>query len=85
MQRTERLPLLFPRAFVGVAAGKERGISLCFLVSLRLRIPKECAGASNVRIREVEEAKTSDEGCHVITLLRLANHGRLGSKNTDVY
>jgi len=36
MQRTERLPLLFPRALVGVAAGKERGISLWFLFSLLL-------------------------------------------------
>ena len=26
MQRTERLPLLFPRALGGVAIGKERGI-----------------------------------------------------------
>ena len=54
MQRTERLPLLFPRAFIGIAAGKERNISLRFLISLGLGIPKsagECAGASNVRTR----------------------------------
>jgi hypothetical protein len=31
MQRTERLPLLFPRTLGGVAVGKERGIGLRFL------------------------------------------------------
>ncbi len=53
MQRTERFPLLFPRTLMGVAAGKERGISLCFLYSLLLRIRNEweSASASNVRIR----------------------------------
>ena len=62
MQRTERLPLLFPRAFVGIAAGKERGISLCFLIFLRLRIPKCGNVLAPVMFEFGLGPKTSDQG-----------------------
>lgn len=53
MQRIERLPLLFPLVFVCVAACKECGIWLCFLVSCFWESRIECEGARNVRIRTV--------------------------------